>query len=124
MAEVHGRNADLTLDGTTFDPYTTTTTLSFSQDTADVSAYGDDDKQYIVGMEDATVNTAGNWDPTQDAASYAMLDGAAVATDFEPDGTVSYAQSAICTSYSITAPAGGAVTYAQSLQRTGATTRS
>ncbi len=123
MAEVHGLNADLTLDGVTFDPYTNTTTLSFSQDTSDVSAYGDADKQYVVGMEDATLSTSGNWDATQDAASYAMLDGATVATSFQPDGTVDYAQSAFCTAYSITAPNSGPVTYSMSFQRSGATTR-
>ena len=120
---MHGLNADLTLDGTTFDTYTTTTTLNFSQDTSDVSAYGDADKEYIAGMEDATLSTSGNWDSTQDAASYAMLDGASVATAFQPDGTIDYSQNAICTQYSITAPASGAVTYSHSLQRTGGTTR-
>lgn len=124
MAEVHGLNADLTLDGTTFDTYTTTTTLNFTQDTADVSAYGDADKQYIAGMEDATISTSGNWDSTQDAASYAMLDGATVATAVQPDGTVDYSQNAFCTGYSISMPANGAVTYSHSFQRSGATTRS
>ena len=89
-----------------------------------MSAYGDDDKEYIAGQEDGNLSTSGNWDSTQDAASYAMLDGGSVATDFRPDGTVSYAQNAICTNYSVTAPVSGAVAYAHTFQRTGATTRS
>lgn len=123
MPEVHGLNSDLTLDGTVYDTYTTSTTASWTQDTADVSAYGDSDKQYIAGQEDMTLQTQGNWDPTQDAASFGMLDGATVATSFQPDGTVDYSQSAFCTAYSIVAPSNGKVTYSHSLQRTGATTR-
>lgn len=124
MAEVHGRNTDLSLDGTTYDTYTTNTTLSFNVDTSDVSAYGEDDKSYIPGMEDATISASGNWDSTQDAASYGMFDGATVATAVQPDGTIDYSQSAICTNYTINMPASGAVTWSHTLQRTGATTRS
>lgn len=127
MAEVHGSNSYLSVDGTDVSAYTDNATLSFSVATADVTAFADDDNNYIAGTEDATISHGGNWDATQDGVSYGTFDQATVATVVGPagnvGGNVSYTQNALVTGYSIQMNSTNKVTFSASYQRTGATTR-
>ena len=64
MAERHGKNSRVMLDGVvvkcaSFD-------LDMSQDTAEVTAFGDTNKRFVNGMKGFTAEIAGFWDDATD----------------------------------------------------------
>jgi hypothetical protein len=127
VAFVHGSNSHITVDAVDISTYTDGVTHDRSVDTAETSAFGDDDKTFIAGLEDGSFSINGHWDATADAALDALFDGAVVAVIYGPAGTTStfvrYTCNALVTNYSITSGVGDRVNWSVSLQRTGALTR-
>lgn len=127
MAFTHGSNTAISVDGTDVGPYTDSSDFARAQDTAEVTAYGDNDKEYIAGLMDGTASASGHWDPTADAALIGCFDGAVVSVIWGPagsgSGSVRYTANFLITDYQISAPVGDKVSWSVSLQRTGATTR-
>jgi hypothetical protein len=125
MAAVHGSNSFVSIDGDDVSVYLDTATLDRMVETAEVTAFGDDDKEYIPGLRDSTISGGGHWDATQDGFVADWDDGAVVEVIVGPAGSasgmVSKTFDAILTSYNIDMPVGGRVGFSFSLQRTGAT---
>jgi hypothetical protein len=128
MSAVHGSNSYVSIDGDDVSVYLDTATLDKMVETAEVTAFGDDDKEYIPGLRDSTISGGGHWDATGDGFVADWDDGAVVAVIVGPAGSASgmveYTFNAILTSYNVDMPVGGRVGFSFSLQRTGATGRS
>lgn len=126
MAAVHGSNSYVSIDGDNVTGYLDTASVQKMVETAEVTAFGDDDKEFIAGLKDSTLNIGGHWDATQDGFLADWDDGAVVACIVGPAGNtagfVEYTFNALLTSYNVDMPVGGRVSWSASLQRTGATT--
>lgn len=124
MAFVHGSNATLSLDGTAVTTYTDQTTLTRNGETADVTAFGNDDRAFIAGLRNAQLDFAGHYDATADGVLAGALDQASIAWSYSPDGgTTTYSGNGFLTSYTVGATVGDKVSLSGSLQITGAVSR-
>ena len=127
MADVHGSDSYVSIDGDNVSVYLDQASLDKMVETAETTAFADDDKEFIAGLRDATLNIGGHWDATGDGFVADWDDGAVVACIVGPAGStaglVRYTFNALITNYSIDMPVGGRVGFSCSLQRTGATTR-
>ena len=128
MAFVHGSNSYISVDAVNISPYTDSVDHDRSVDTAETSAFGDDDKTFIAGLEDGRFGLGGHWDATADAALHGTFDGAVVEIIYGPagngSGAVSYTANCLVTGYSQSSPVGDKVTWRGTFQRTGALARS
>lgn len=99
-------------------------TLDRSVETAEVTAFGDDDKLYLSGLRDATFSASGHHASTYHAKLNGML-GNSTATSFQysPAGTGTgnalYTGSAHVTSLSVDVPVGDKVSMSIDFQITG-----
>lgn len=105
-----------------------TTGLARSVDTAEVTAFGQNDKAYIAGLRDATIPLEGFADATVDGYLAGILGwGTPVAWEVYPSGSatglVKYSGSAILTKYETQTSVSDAVKISGELQVTGAITR-
>jgi hypothetical protein len=130
MAYSHGSKAVLKLnDGTLRDTSPFLTSVSFPKtiDTAEVTTLGDTAKEYIVGLQDATISAEGIYDPTLDGYIANIVTAGSAAFEYSPQGTtagnVKYSGTAILTSYEIATAVDGAGTVSLELQVTGAVTK-
>lgn len=124
MAAVHGSNSTFSVDGTAITAYTDNVSFSRDVDLADITAFGNDDKAYIAGLEGATINASGHWDATADAVHNGLFDGASVAWAYSPDaGTTTYSGNAFVTNHTQGSPVGDRVSWSVSLTVTGAVGR-
>lgn len=125
MAFVHGKDQTLVVDGSTVTDYTDSVTLNNGVELADVSAFGDSDREFIAGLKTHGFSASGHFDATADAAFDGLFDGALVAFSYSPDGgTTTYAGSAFVTDYQVSGGVGDKVSWSLSLQPSGAVTRS
>lgn len=127
MATAHGRRTYISVDGTDITAYVDSSDFARTQDTADETAYGPDDKEYLGGHEDATFNASGKFDPTVDTVLAGVLDGETVEIIWGPAGDGSgmprYTSDFLVTNYQVSAPVADKVSWSASFQRTGPTTR-
>ena len=124
MAFVHGSNATLSLDGTPVTVYTDQTTVTRNGETADVTAFGNDDRAFIAGLRGATLDFAGHYDAAFDAVLHGALDQASIAWAYSPDGgTTTYSGNGFLTSYTVGASVGDKVSISGNLQVSGAVGR-
>jgi len=137
MAFIHGKNAYIQLDnsaGTLVDlsSISNEVSLSIAIDTNETSVFGTNAKQYITGLNDATISLTGLFDATSATVIEGTIDAliagtiASATLVFGPEGSGSgkkkYTQETIVTSYEISAPVGDVVSLTVEFQRTGATT--
>jgi hypothetical protein len=124
---VHGSNSDIAVDGTNISDKVDSVSHDRTVDTAETSAFGDDDKTFIAGLEDGSFSLAGHWDTTGDGVIDACFDGAVVALIYGPAGSaggaIKYSCNALITNYSITSSVSDRVNWSVSLQRTAGLTR-
>ena len=139
MAFVHGKSSYFEIDnvgGTPTDISAFCEEVSMSRDieTAEVTTFGDDAKEYITGLTDATISLSGKFDAGNASAIDPILSGilgsastvswayrisdAAVGTT-NPE----YQGEGIVTSYEVSGTVGDAVTFSAEIQCTGAITR-
>lgn len=133
----HGKNAHFALDGTAASLVVLSDTLNEITmpqpiETAETTAFGDDDKTYITGLGDATISLSGMFDATVDTminGNISNLKSGSVATlsfEYGPSGSASsspkFTGEALITSYEIGSPVGDVVTYSLELQVTGGVT--
>jgi len=127
MAAVHGSNSYVSIDADVVGVYLDTASLDKMVETAETTAFADDDKEFIAGLRDSTLSIGGHWDATGDGFVADWDDGAVVECIVGPAGnagaSVKYTFNALITNYTIDMPVGGRVGFSASLQRTGATTR-
>ena len=127
MATSHGKNAALSIDGTTQDTFVNNTTWSRDVATADTTGFGVDDVTLLAGLESGSLSWSGPWDDaTVDATLDGTFDGATWSAIFGPEGSTSgdvrYTANHITTNYTITASNGDATRYSASAERSGAVT--
>jgi len=127
MAFVHGSNSDIVVDATNLSQYVDSVNHDRSVDTAETSAFGDDDKTFIAGLEDGSFQLNGHWDATQEAALSGTFDGALVNITYGPagsgSGSLAYTCTVLVTNYSETSSVADRVNWSASFQRSGALTR-
>ena len=129
MAFVHGKDSTFKLDNAS-GSLTDINSVDFPQtvDLAETTTLGDDNKEYIVGLKDATISIAGAWDSTADDILGAVVGQASsLSYEYSPEGTASgkikYTGEAFITSYSTSSPVGDVVGFSADLQVSGAVTR-
>lgn len=133
MAFNHGSKSAFILDdGTGSDRdisgYLSSAGLSRVRDTAETSGLGDTAKEYLYGLQDATIPLEGHWDPTVDNYLNLVYAAAtAVPFSYYPAGTASgniiYSGTCLITSYEITGAVDDRQAISGELQVTGAVTR-
>jgi len=135
----HGKNAFFALDGTAASLVNISDTLNEISmpreiETAETTAFGNNDKTYITGLGDATVSLSGMFDATVDtmiAGNIANLKSGSVSSltfEYGPAGSASpqpkFTGEALVTSYEVSSPVGDVVTFSLELQVTGGVTGS
>ncbi len=137
MAKVHGKNAHFELTDTgaqtrNLSTFITNVELDDALDTAETSAFGPEDKTYVQGQKGHTLRIQGQYDPTASTGPDAVLSGLANGTVtstfiYGPGGStgglVKYTGVGIVTSYNVSSPIAGVVTFNADIQVTGAVTR-
>lgn len=133
----HGKNAHFALDGTAASLVVISDTLNEITlpreiETAETTAFGNNDKTYITGLADATISLSGMFDATVDTminGNIANLKSGSVASlsfEYGPSGSAvsspKFTGEALITSYEIGSPVGDVVTYSLELQVTGGVT--
>jgi predicted secreted protein len=135
----HGKNAHFAIDGTAGTLVTISNTLNEISlprevETAETTAFGQNDKTYITGLADATISLSGMFDATTDAliaGDIANLKSGSVSSlsfEYGPAGSASaqpkFTGEALITSYEVSSPVGDVITYSLELQVTGGVTGS
>ena len=129
---VHGKNAQFELEGTNLSNTLNEITMPREVETAETTAFGDQDKTYITGLSDATVSLSGMFDATTDTALSAVISNlksgsiASASFTYGPSGSAAsspkFTGEALVTSYEISSPVGDVITYSLELQVTGGVT--
>lgn len=128
----HGKNAQFELAGTNLSTTLNEISLPREIETAETTAFGTQDKTYIVGLSDATVSLSGMFDATTNTAINAIITNlksgsvASASFTYGPSGSAAsspkFTGEAVVTSYEISSPVGDVITYSLELQCTGAVT--
>ena len=135
MAFKHGKGTVFWLDNSggsliNLSAFIVSTSMSRSKDVAEVTTFGDNDKEYVAGLRDGTISLEGKWDPTLDAHMNAVLALNTETTqtfEYGPEGggsgAVKYTGEAHLTSYEPDSPLEDATGWSAELQITGVVTR-
>jgi hypothetical protein len=93
-------------------------------DLAEVTKFGDNDKEYIAGLLSGGLQVSGHYDATADALLFAMFDGAEIVVSWSPDaGTTTWSGNGFLSSLQIGAPVGDKVSWSGTVVMNGALTR-
>jgi hypothetical protein len=127
MATPHGSNSYISVDAQDLSAWVDSVTVGRAQDTAQTTAFGDDDHTFIAGLKSGTFSLGGHWDATtQDGTLTGTFDGSSVEIIYGPEGNtagqVSYTANCLVTDYSVSSPVADKVSWTASFQRTGALT--
>ena len=137
MAFSHGKSAAISVDngaGTPVDIAAYTEEVSFPMETeaSEVTVFGNGNKQYILGLADATVSMSGKYDPTVNTvftvsrAAFIASTQATSSIAFGPAGTTGgfpkYEAEGILTSYEVSSSVSDPNEWSAEYQITGAVT--
>lgn len=122
----HGKKTSVLLNGTDMSPFLNEATTTQEIETAETTAFGDEDKTYIVGLADGTISTSGMFDGSA-GASNAVLTGRLGQEDDTftvlPEGTTSGTRAIVAngqlTSYEVSSPVGDVVSISAEVQADG-----
>ena len=141
MARTHGKDSNFSFNGVAIEDELNSVTMNATVGESEITAFGDAYSNFLAGKKGVSFDVSGAVD--MDFAS----DGDATIFDhitltsgpktliFDPDGagpdtnspeytcTSSGLTGALCTSYTINLPVGGAATYSATFQCSGSTTR-
>ena len=134
MAANHGKDSYMGLgdsaDPTTPDDisaYASSASMPFAADTAETSTFGDEAKEYVVGMHEHTFSIEGPWDPTIDARLAGLKGVQDVAFVYGPAGStggnVKYSGNCVLTSFETSGDIGDAARFSAEFQVTGLVSR-
>lgn len=139
MAYVHGKKSKFSVDNaagslTELSAYLDEVGFPRSVETAEVTTFGDNAKEYIVGLSDATISISGKFDAAGSSTPDVVLSGilgqdATVTFEYQPNNAAvsatnpKYSGEAILTSYEVSSPVGDVVTFSAEFQVSGAITR-
>jgi len=62
MAFVHGKSVDVLVNGYDLSAYFNDASITYNSETAETTAFGNESKTYIVGLDDGTVSLSGMFD--------------------------------------------------------------
>ena len=135
----HGKDVYLSLEDSAastlrnISPYITSSTFNQSNDTHDVTTYGDEAHEYVGGLTNGTINITGLYDITASVGSATVLDslvgldGVTVGFEYGPNGNangaVKYSGECILQDLAYSAPVADLVTFTCTLQISGAVTK-
>src|SRR5690606_9777653 len=125
MAERHGKNSRIILDGTIIK--CTEMSLSMTQDTVEVTGFGDGNKRYVLGTKDFRATFSGFWDDEVDKLFDIVDAGAPVNAYFYPDAQNAPSQywwGSVLIQASLSSSVTGAVSISGSAAAQGTITRS
>lgn len=122
----HGKKTAVLLNGTDMSPFLNEATQTQEIETAETTAFSDNDKTYITGLGDGTISTSGMFDSTA-GASDAVLSGLIGQEDntftVMPEGSTAGSRSIIAngqlTSYEVSSPVGDVVAISAEVQADG-----
>lgn len=122
----HGKRTVVLFNGTDMSPFLNEATETTEIETAETTAFGNDDKTYIVGLADGTISTSGMFDSTA-GASDPVLRGMIGQDDNTftvlPEGATAGRRSIIAngqlTSYEVSSPVGDVVAISAEIQADG-----
>jgi hypothetical protein len=139
MAFTHGKKSKFEIDnaaGSLIDISAFCDEVSLSRDieTAEVTTFGDNAKEYIVGLTDATISVSGKFDAAGASTIDAVLAGilgqeASSSFAYTPGGgsaganNPKYTGECFLTSYEVSGGVGDVTSFSASLQCTGTITR-
>ena len=140
MARTHGKDSNFSFNGVAFEDELNSVTMSASVGESDVTAFSDAYQNFLAGKKDVSFDIAGTLDMAASQGDATIFDHLHTTSGpktlvFDPDGagpdtnspeytcTSSGLTGAICSSYSISLPVGGAATYSATFQCSGSTTR-
>ena len=140
MARTHGKDSNFSFNGVAIEDELNSVTMSASVGESDVTAFSDAYQNFLAGKKDVSFDIAGTLDMAASQGAATIFDHLHTTSGpktlvFDPDGagpdtnspeytcTSSGLTGAICSSYSISLPVGGAATYSATFQCSGSTTR-
>ena len=140
MARTHGKDSNFSFNGIAIEDELNSVTMNATVAEADVTALSEAYQNFIAGKKNVTFDVAGSLDMLASQGDATIFDHLTLTSGpktlvFDPDGagpdtnspeytcTSSGLTGAICSSYSISLPVGGAATYSATFQCSGSTTR-
>ena len=140
MARTHGKDSNFSFNGVAIEDELNSITMNATVAEADLTAFGDAYQNFVAGKKSVTFDIAGSLDMAATQGDATIFDHLTLTSGpktlvFDPDGagpdtnspeytcTSSGLTGAICSSYSISLPVGGAATYSATIQCSGSTTR-
>ena len=140
MARTHGKDSNFSFNGVAIEDELNSITMNATVAESDISAFSDTYQNFIAGKKNVTFDVAGSLDMAASQGDATIFDHLTLTSGpktlvFDPDGagpdtnspeytcTSSGLTGAICSSYSISLPVGGAATYSATFQCSGSTTR-
>ena len=140
MARTHGKDSNFSFNGVAIEDELNSITMNATVAESDISAFSDTYQNFIAGKKNVTFDVAGSLDMAASQGDATIFDHLHTTSGpktlvFDPDGagpdtnspeytcTSSGLTGAICSSYSINLPVGGAATYSATFQCSGSTTR-
>ena len=140
MARTHGKDSNFSFNGVAIEDELNSLTMNATVAEADLTAFGDAYQNFVAGKKSVTFDIAGSLDMAATQGDATIFDHLTLTSGpktlvFDPDGagpdtnspeytcTSSGLTGAICSSYSISLPVGGAATYSATFQCSGSTTR-
>ncbi len=131
MAFRHGKNAEITVNGSALSAFCTSADFAVDVDTAETTTFGSAWKSFLAGVPGAKLDLVGDYDGTASTGPAAVLmgciaGGVAVAVVHKPGGTLTGQRTnsfnAIVTSYAESSPVGGVITFKAGLVASGTVT--
>tara|TARA_Y100000310_G_scaffold282041_1_gene302996 strand:- start:33 stop:464 length:432 start_codon:yes stop_codon:yes gene_type:complete len=140
MARTHGKDSNFSFNGVSIEDELNSITMNATVGESDITAFGDTYQTFLAGKKNVTFDVSGALDMAASQGDVTIfdhihsisgpktvvydLDGAGPDTNSpEYTCTSSGLTGALCTSYTINLPVGGAATYSATFQCSGSTTR-
>ena len=140
MARTHGKDSNFSFNGVAIEDELSSITMNATVAEAEVTAFSDVYGNFLAGKKSVTVDVAGSLDMAASQGDATIFDHITLTSGpktlvYDPDGagpdtnspeytcTSSGLTGAICSSYTVNLPVGGAATYAATFQCSGSTTR-
>ena len=140
MARTHGKDSNFSFNGVAIEDELNSVTMNATVGESDISAFGDTYQTFLAGKKNVTFDVAGVLDMAASQGDVTIFDhlhsiSGPKTLVYDPDGagpdtnspeytcTSSGLTGALCSSYSINLPVGGAATYSATFQCSGSTTR-
>ena len=140
MARTHGKDGNFSFNGVAIEDELNSVTMNATVGESDITAFGDSYQTFLAGKKNVTFDVSGALDMAASQGDATIFDHLTLTSGpktlvYDPDGagpdtnspeytcTSSGLTEALCTSYTINLPVGGAATYSATFQCSGSTTR-